>query len=157
MCMNPMLSDRRPHIYCMPLSLGSLQNRQRAVDRKLMSGCLRTVGWGGEHEKAMTSQGLCVTEHASRPMRRQPVVSRIRSREIWEQQLSWEVGTNWFISPYLISSHLIPPHLFPSQRRARPWRKQAQQPACRRKGAIRGRLVSAPAPPGLSCSSLWAT
>ena len=46
MCMNPMLSERRPHIYCMPPSLGSLQNRQRAVDRKLMSGCLRTMGWG---------------------------------------------------------------------------------------------------------------
>ena len=57
MCMNPMLSDRRPHIYCMPLSLGSLQNRQRAVDRKLMSGCLRTVGWDGVRESAGRGSG----------------------------------------------------------------------------------------------------
>ena len=65
-------------------------------------------GWGrgGEHEKAMTSQGLRVTEHASRPMRRQPVVSRIRSRDLRVAV----VLRRWNQLLHLTVSHLIAPY-----------------------------------------------
>ena len=49
--MDSMLSDSsqtQKAIYCMPPSLGSLQNRQRAMDWKLMRDCLRFMGVGWE-------------------------------------------------------------------------------------------------------------
>ena len=68
-------------------------------------------GWGkgGEHEKGMTSQGLGVTEHASRPMKHRPAVIQSRDLRVAVVLRGWNQLVHLTVS-HLTVSYLTAPY-----------------------------------------------